>query len=102
MPCRASLRCGTGLFVTDNLLQPGPFTLSVVSLNNSLAGMAMKQGEPVSIDLASKKWVLELSLFVQVVYVVLAWLYEHCLFFWSFFLGGGVARVAGLALQVSH
>lgn len=44
---RASLRCGAGLFVSDDLLQPGPNELSVVSLKNSLAGVAMAQQQPV-------------------------------------------------------
>lgn len=45
--CRASLRCGAGLFVSDDLLQPGQNELSVVSLKNSLAGLAMAQQQPV-------------------------------------------------------
>lgn len=44
---RASLRCGAGLFVSDDLLQPGQNELSVVSLKNSLAGLAMAQQQPV-------------------------------------------------------
>jgi hypothetical protein len=46
-----SLRCGTGLFVTDDLLQQGHTLISVVSLRNSLAGVAMKQGRPLLIPL---------------------------------------------------
>lgn len=44
---RASLRCGAGLFVSEDLLQPGQNELSVASLKNSLAGLAMAQQHPV-------------------------------------------------------
>ena len=42
---RAAVRCGTGLFVTDDLLRTGYSMVSLVSLRHSLAGMAMKQGQ---------------------------------------------------------
>lgn len=41
------MRCGAGLFVSEDLLQPGHLELSVVSLRNSLAGVAMAQRQPV-------------------------------------------------------
>lgn len=41
------MRCGTGLFVSQDLLQAGSNELSVVSLKNSLAGVAMAQGRTV-------------------------------------------------------
>ncbi|KAL4443266.1 hypothetical protein ABPG75_011003 [Micractinium tetrahymenae] len=44
---RASVRCGTGLFVSDDLLRPGPILLSVASLRRSMAGLAMAQRQPV-------------------------------------------------------
>lgn len=41
------MRCGTGLFVSGDLLRPGPIELSVVSLRHSMAGLAMAQGQPI-------------------------------------------------------
>ena len=48
---RACIRCGTGLFVTDNLLQSGFSMVTLVSLKYSLAGLAMKQGIPLTVRL---------------------------------------------------
>lgn len=48
---RASIRCGTGLFVTDDLLRPGYSMVSLVSLKYSLAGLAMKQGTALTVRL---------------------------------------------------
>jgi len=41
---RVSLRSGTGLFVTDNLLQEGYSMINLVSLKNSLSAHCMKLG----------------------------------------------------------
>lgn len=50
---RATVRCGSGLFVTDDLLRPGYSMVSLVSLKYSLAGLAMKQGRPLTVRLPS-------------------------------------------------
>lgn len=42
------MRCGTGLFVSDDLLRPGAIELSLVSLRRSMAGLAMAQRRPVA------------------------------------------------------
>ena len=47
---RASIRCGTGLFVTDDLLKPGASMVSLVSLAHSLAGLAMKHGRALTVQ----------------------------------------------------
>ncbi len=41
------MRCGTGLFISGDLLCPGPIELSLVSLRNSMAGLAMARRQPV-------------------------------------------------------
>jgi hypothetical protein len=48
---RASIRCGAGLFVTEDLLRAGHSMLSLVSLKRSLAGLAMQQGRPLTVHL---------------------------------------------------
>ena len=57
--CRVSIRSGRGLFVSDNLLQPGPLHPSVVSLRNSLAGAAMKAQTSIVLDTKASRWVLQ-------------------------------------------
>ena len=44
------MRCGTGLFVTDDLLWPGASLVSLVSLAHSLAGLAMKYNRVLTIQ----------------------------------------------------
>ncbi len=45
------MRCGSGLFVTDDLLRPGAMEgIKLVGLHSSMAGLAMKEGVPVSVD----------------------------------------------------
>jgi hypothetical protein len=52
-----SLRCASVLFLTDDLLRPGPILLTVVSLQSSMAGLAMKEARPVALDVAPSMWV---------------------------------------------
>ncbi len=49
--CRVSLRSGTGLFVTDNLLYPGYCMIHLVSLKSSLSAVCMKEGDMVQMKL---------------------------------------------------
>ena len=46
------MRCGAGLFVSDDLLQPGHIALAVASLHNSLAGVAIAKRQPVAVTAA--------------------------------------------------
>ena len=48
---RVSLRSGTGLFVTDNLLQEGYSMISLVSLKNSLSAHCMKLGSMLELKI---------------------------------------------------
>eukprot|EP00890_Picochlorum_soloecismus_P006188 jgi/Picsp_1/6570/NSC_03913-R1_hypothetical protein CHLNCDRAFT_144567 [Chlorella variabilis] len=48
---RVSLRSGTGLFVTDNLLYPGYCMIHLVSLKSSLSAVCMKEGDMVQMKL---------------------------------------------------
>ena len=48
---RVSLRSGTGLFVTDNLLYPGYCMIHLVSLKSSLSAVCMKEGNMVQMKL---------------------------------------------------
>lgn len=54
---RLALRCGKGLFVTEDLLRPGPYALALVSLQSSMAGAAMKEGLPVFLEVGADKCV---------------------------------------------
>ena len=48
---RVSLRSGTGLFVTDNLLQEGYSMINLVSLKNSLSAHCMKLGSMLELKI---------------------------------------------------